>query len=146
MIEDTSGKDSRTVVVEVICNCFRSCLINFPDELPDLYYFFIVKLAPDFVAMETGVGHEVSVKAIAKACGKLPKEVRSLYHSEGDLGIVVQKGKKDQKTLGGFFKSSKPTVKKHLLFNNVFQQFRKIAQTAGKDSAGTKEAIFLKLL
>lgn len=89
--------------------------------MPDLYYFFIVKLAPDFAAMETGVGHEVSVKAIAKACGKLPKEVRELYKNEGDLGIVVQKGKKDQKTLGGFFKSSKPVVKKHLLFSEVFK-------------------------
>ena len=107
--------------MEVICNCFRSCIYNFPDELPDLYYFFIVKLAPDFAAMETGVGHEVSVKAIAKACGKLPKEVRELYKNEGDLGIVVQKGKKDQKTLGGFFKSSKPVVKKHLLFSEVFK-------------------------
>jgi len=42
-------------------------------------YFFIVKLAPDFAAIETGVGHEVSVKAISKACGKTPKEIRDLY-------------------------------------------------------------------
>lgn len=53
-------------------NVFRSALVNFPEELADIFYFFIVKLAPDFVAMETGVGHEVSVKAIAKACGKTP--------------------------------------------------------------------------
>jgi len=38
-----------------------------------------VKLAPDFAAIETGVGHEVSVKAISKACGKTPKEIRDLY-------------------------------------------------------------------
>lgn len=120
LIENTSGKDSRTVVVETICNCFRSCLVNFPEELPDLYYFFIVKLAPDFVAMETGVGHEVSVKAVAKACGKLPKEVRELYKQEGDLGLVVQKGKKNMSTLGGFFKTAKPVVKKYLTFSTVF--------------------------
>ena len=52
-----------------------------------------MKLAPDFAAMETGVGHEVSVKAIAKACGKTPKEIREQYKEDGDLGLVVQKGK-----------------------------------------------------
>lgn len=95
IIEETTGKNSRTVVVETICNVFRSALVNFPSEMPDLYYFFIVKLAPDFIMMETGIGHEVSVKAIAKACGKLPKDIREQYKDLGDLGIVAQKGKKN---------------------------------------------------
>jgi hypothetical protein len=89
IIEETSGKNSRTVVVETICNVFRSALVNFPSELADLFYFFIVKLAPDFIALETGIGHEVSVKAVAKACGKLPKDIRELYKEHGDLGIVA---------------------------------------------------------
>lgn len=58
---------------------FRSCLVNFQSELADLLYFFITKLAPDFVAMETGVGHEMTVKAISKACGKAPKDIREMY-------------------------------------------------------------------
>jgi len=64
------------VIVEIIANIFRAAIVNCPDELPDLYYFFIVKLAPDYEGLETGIGHEISVKAIAKACGKLPKEIR----------------------------------------------------------------------
>jgi DNA ligase 1 len=95
IIEETTGKNSRTVVVETICNVFRSALVNYPSEMPDLYYFFIVKLAPDFIMMETGIGHEVSIKAIAKACGKLPKDIREQYKDLGDLGIVAQKGKKN---------------------------------------------------
>ena len=93
LIEQQEGKNSRTVVVEIITNIFRSALLNFPEELADLLYFFIVKLAPDFAAMETGVGHEVSVKAISKCCGKTPKEIRELYKEEGDLGQVVQRSK-----------------------------------------------------
>jgi hypothetical protein len=89
IIEETQGKNSRTVIVETICNVFRSALVNFPSELADLYYFFIVKLAPDFIMMETGIGHEVSVKAVAKACGKLPKDIREQYKEYGDLGIVA---------------------------------------------------------
>ena len=79
-------------------------MIHTPTELPDLYYFFICKLAPDYHALETGVGHEISVKSIAKACGKLPKDIREQYKKDGDLGIVVQKGKNIQGTLGGFFR------------------------------------------
>jgi len=81
------------VIIEIIANVFRCALINGPHELPNLYYFFIVKLAPDFEGLETGIGHEISVKSVAKACGKLPKEIRDLYKAEGDLGIVIQKGK-----------------------------------------------------
>lgn len=83
------GKGSQTLIVEIISNVFRTALVNFPEELPDLFYFFIVKLAPDYESMETGIGHEISVKAIAKACGKLPKEIREQYKLEGDLGLVV---------------------------------------------------------
>jgi len=59
-------------------NIFRSAIVNSPAEFHEIFYFFIVKLAPDYEAMETGVGQEICVKAIAKACGKLPKEIREL--------------------------------------------------------------------
>lgn len=128
-------------------NVFRSALVNFPSELPDIFYFFIVKLAPDFEAMETGVGHEVSVKAIAKATGKTPKEIRTLYQDEGDLGIVAMKGKSTQGTLGGFFmKKAANAPKKSLTFHHVFQEFRKIAKTSGDKSAMAKENIIVKLI
>ena len=89
LIEKTEGPGSVTIIVEVMANIFRSAIINNPRELPDLFYFFIVKLAPDYESVETGIGHEISVKAIAKACGKLPKEIREHFKSEGDLGSVV---------------------------------------------------------
>jgi DNA ligase-1 len=147
LIEVTEGKNSRTVIVEILTNVFRSAIVNFPEELADVLYFFIVKLAPDFKSMETGVGHEMSVKAIAKACGKTPKEIRELYKEEGDLGGVIQKGKSTQGTLGGFFKKTNASAqKKELTFNHVFSEFRKIAQTSGNNSAGTKESIIVKLL
>ena len=134
------------MVVEIITNVFRSALVNFPEELSDILYFFIVKLAPDFAAMETGIGHEVSVKAVSKCSGKTPKEVRELYKEEGDLGSVVQKAKGTQGTLGGFFKKTTATTKKILTFNHVFSEFRRIAKTKGENSSGIKEGIIVKLL
>ena len=88
-IEKTEGKGSLTIVIEIIANVFRATIVNRPEELADVYYFFIVKLAPDYEGLETGIGHEISVKAVAKACGKLPKEIRDLFKAEGDLGIVI---------------------------------------------------------
>ena len=57
-------------------NIFRSAILLSPKELPDLFYFFIVKLAPDYEGLETGIGHELLLKAVAKACGKSPKQIR----------------------------------------------------------------------
>lgn len=132
--------------MEIITNVFRSALVNFPSELPDIFYFFIVKLAPDFEAMETGVGHEVSVKAIAKATGKAPKEIRALYQDEGDLGSVAVKCKTTQSSLGGFFVKKSNAPKKSLTFNHVFQEFRRVAKTSGDKSATVKENIIVKLI
>jgi hypothetical protein len=42
-------------------------------ELSDLFFFFIVKLAPEYESVETGVGNELILKSVAKACGKTPK-------------------------------------------------------------------------
>ena len=49
---------------------FRSAIVQNAKELPDLFYFFIVKLAPEYEALETNVGQELVTKCVAKACGK----------------------------------------------------------------------------
>ena len=89
LIEKQEGPGSQNVILEIISNVFRSAIVHTPSEVPDLFYFFTCKLAPDYESLETGIGHEVSVKAIAKACGKLPKEIREAFKMEGDLGIVI---------------------------------------------------------
>jgi hypothetical protein len=69
-IEECSGKNSQTVIKEIICNVFRSAIAVNQSELAPLFYFFVVKLAPEYEAIETGIGHELLSKAVAKACGK----------------------------------------------------------------------------
>jgi hypothetical protein len=63
--------------------------VNFPSELPDILYFLILKLAPDFAAIEMGIGEALVVKSIQKACGKNMKELRELKKQEGDYGTVT---------------------------------------------------------
>lgn len=123
-------------------------MVNFPAELADILYFLILKLAPDFAAMETGVGESLVASAIGKACGKNVKEIRALKKEEGDLGTVVQLSKKTTGTLGGFFKKAKAVddEKKYLKFNHVFSEFRRIATLSGTSSAAAKESVVVKLL
>jgi len=66
-IENSSGKNSQTVIKEIIANVFRSAIAINPKELSNLFFFFIVKLAPEYESVETGVGHELVLKSVAKA-------------------------------------------------------------------------------
>lgn len=93
-IEGCSGKNSQTVVKEIIANVFRATIANNPSELANLFYFMIIKLAPEYEAVETGVGQELVLKSVAKSCGKTPKQIRDAFKEEGDLGVIVAKGKK----------------------------------------------------
>ena len=70
MAEETSGKGSQDIIREVIGNLFRTAIAVNSSELANLFYFLILKLAPEFAGVETGVGHEVCVKSVAKASGK----------------------------------------------------------------------------
>ena len=74
---------------ETISNIFRVSILLCPQDLPELFYFFIVKLSPDYEGLETGVGHEMCLKSVAKACGKSPKQIREAFQKEGELGLVV---------------------------------------------------------
>jgi DNA ligase 1 len=69
-IEECSGKNSQNIIKEIIANVFRAAIANNAAELSNLFYFFIVKLAPEYEALETGVGQELVLKTVAKACGK----------------------------------------------------------------------------
>lgn len=58
------------MIKEIMANLFRSTILLSPTEMPDLFYFFCVKLGPDYEAPETGIGIELLSNAVAKACGK----------------------------------------------------------------------------
>ena len=92
-IEECKGQNSKDTIKEIMANVFRSTMLLSPAELPSLFYFFCVKLASDYEGLETGIGHELLLKAVAKACGKSPKQIREQFQKEGDLGIVVLQGK-----------------------------------------------------
>ena len=146
LIENTSGKNSQTIIKEIIANMFRTAIAVNPSELGRLFYFFIVKLAPEFAGLETGVGHEMVVKSVAKSCGKSVQQIRDAFKKEGDLGLVAASSKKTQKNLGNFFAAKSNKEKTGVLFKDVFATFEKIAKTSGSSSVAEKEQTIVKLL
>lgn len=145
-IEGCSGKNSQTIVKEMIANVFRAAIANNPNELANLFYFMIIKLAPEYEAIETGVGQELVLKSVAKSCGKTPKQIRDAFKEEGDLGAIVAKGKKSQNTLGSFFGGGKAAKKKVLTFQDIFTTFKRISNMSGNSSVQEKENTIVKLL
>jgi len=71
-IETCKGQKSKDAIKEIMANVFRSAILLSPREVGDLFYFFCIKLAPDYEGLETGIGHEILLKSVAKACGKSP--------------------------------------------------------------------------
>ena len=78
------------------------------------------------------------MKAVAKACGKTPKQIRDSFKASGDLGTVVAQGKKAQNTLGNFFGGGGPKqaakTKAALAFKDVFARFKRISEISGNSS------------
>ena len=123
IISVTTGKDSQAKIKEIISNMFRTAIAVNPGELSSLFYFFIIKLAPEFASVETGVGHEMCVKAVAKSCGKSVQQIRDAFKKEGCLGLVAASSKRTQKNLGNFFGKADTNKKGFLLFRDVFATF-----------------------
>ena len=67
------------MIKEIVCNLFRAAIAVNPSEVASLFYFFIMKLAPDFTGIEMGIGHEVCVKAVSRACGKSIAQIRTAF-------------------------------------------------------------------
>ncbi|KAJ2156281.1 ATP-dependent DNA ligase Cdc17 [Coemansia sp. RSA 552] len=87
------------------------------------------KIAPDHEGIELGVGDSFLMKAVATAIGRQVAKVKQDRHELGDLGMVAQRGKANQRSM---FKPKPLSVSK------VFRTFREIATTSGASSQQKK--------
>eukprot|EP01138_Halocafeteria_seosinensis_P013197 gb/GECG01013479.1/.p1 GENE.gb/GECG01013479.1/~~gb/GECG01013479.1/.p1 ORF type:complete len:952 (+),score=140.08 gb/GECG01013479.1/:1-2856(+) len=136
-IEDTS---SRLAIQETLCNLFRSIITLSPFDLLPSIYLCSSKLAPAYEGVELGLGDALLTKAIAQATGREIRDVKALAKTEGDLGLVAEKSRTQQKTLG-FAARKKPLEVKH-----VYDVFREIASASGNKMQERKVEAIKKLL
>ena len=75
---------------DILSNLFRSVIMMAPHEMAELYNFLGVRLAPEYEGIETNMGIELLMKAIAKASMVSKKSVKERFLETGDLGIVCE--------------------------------------------------------
>ena len=135
-IDDTT---KRLAIQKILTKLFRSIIAVSPEDLLPSVYLSCNKLAPSFEGIELGIGDSLLIKAICGAYGRSNKSVKAQLDDEGDLGLVAEKSKKNQRSLFGF----KP---KALTLRGVYTNLMSIAKMTGNKSQDKKVGMIKKML
>ncbi|KAL7645070.1 UNVERIFIED_CONTAM: hypothetical protein RMT77_003448 [Armadillidium vulgare] len=126
IIEDTSG---RLKTVEILSNFLRSVIILSPSDLLFCIYLCMNKVAPSFEGIELGIGEIYVCRMVAQVTGRSVNMIKNEISEKGDLGLVAEHSKTNQRMM---FQPAALTVKK------VFKNLKEIALMSGQASQAKK--------
>ncbi|XP_049523265.1 DNA ligase 1-like isoform X1 [Dermacentor silvarum] len=135
-LDKIDGISGRLRIMEVLSNFLRSVLILSPDDLLSAVYLCLNKIAPDYQGLELGIGESLLVKALAEATGRTPDKVRAEASAKGDLGLVAESSRSQQRVL---------FAPPPLMLSHVFTKLRAIAEMTG-NSVQQKKVDIIKVL
>ena len=127
----------RLELLSMITNYFRSVLTLTPKDLIPSMYILTNKVAPDYDTLELGIGDTVLFKALAEATGCTVAKLKTEFQSKGDIGLVAEANRCNQKLI---FTPKKLTVRA------VFTKFKEIASISGNTSQSKKSDMIKGLL
>jgi DNA ligase 1 len=131
--EELEQTSSRLALIELLTQLFRS--IERPEEIEHVCYLVQGRVAPFFVALEMGMAEKTVARSIAMAYHTTPEHIAALYATLGDLGLVAGQV------------NNEAGIDPHVLsVEDVFEELRAIAQTAGKGAVEQKIARLAGLL
>ncbi|XP_024134862.1 DNA ligase 1 [Oryzias melastigma] len=125
-IEEDSG---RLRNIETLSNLFRSVLLLSPDDLLCCVYLCLNQLGPAYLGMELGVGETVLMKAVAQATGRQLDKIKAEAQEKGDLGLVAESSRSNQRMM---FRPANLTV------GSVFKKLKEIASMSGNSAMNKK--------
>ena len=125
-IEETSG---RLKMIEILSNFFRSVIVLSPQDLIACVYLCLNQLAPAYEGLELGIAETSLMKAIGNTTGRPLSQIKSDMQKIGDLGIVAEKSKSNQRMM---FQPAPLTVE------SVFIKLQEIAKMTGQSSMNKK--------
>ncbi|XP_018573937.1 DNA ligase 1 isoform X2 [Anoplophora glabripennis] len=128
-LEEIEDVSARLKIIEILSNYFRSVIVLTPEDLLPSVYLCLNKLAPAYEGLELGVAETSLMKAIAQSTGRSMAQIKVDAKEVGDLGIVAEKSKSNQKML---FKPARLMVK------GVFDKLKDIAKMTGQSSQTKK--------
>eukprot|EP01117_Protostelium_nocturnum_P014981 TRINITY_DN575_c0_g1_i1.p1 TRINITY_DN575_c0_g1~~TRINITY_DN575_c0_g1_i1.p1 ORF type:complete len:935 (-),score=471.64 TRINITY_DN575_c0_g1_i1:93-2897(-) len=127
----------RLRMIALLGNLFRSIIVLSPADLLYTLYLAINKLAPAYEGIELGIGDSTLMKAIAEATGRTMQSLKASYDELGDLGLVAQASRTNQKMMMAPAK---------LTIQSVYQKLKQIATMQGQASVGKKKDLIKSLL
>uniref|UniRef100_A0A672JQ79 DNA ligase n=1 Tax=Salarias fasciatus TaxID=181472 RepID=A0A672JQ79_SALFA len=115
--------------IETLANLFRSVLLLSPDDLLCCVYLCLNQLGPAYLGMELGVGETVLMKAVAQATGRQLDKIKAEAQEKGDLGLVAESSRSNQRTM---FQPASLTA------GGVFRKLKEIASMSGNSAMNKK--------
>jgi DNA ligase-1 len=116
-------------MIEILSNYFRSVIVLSSTDLLPSIYLCLNQVAPAFEGLELGVAETNIMKAIAQTTGRSLQQIKSDAQQTGDLGIVAEKSRSNQKMM---FTPAPHTVEL------MFGKLRSIAKMSGATSMQKK--------
>ncbi|KAM5132722.1 DNA ligase 1 [Mantella aurantiaca] len=126
MIEDESA---RLKNIETLSNFLRSVICLSPGDLLPSIYLCLNRLGPAYEGLELGIGETILMKAVAQATGRQLDKIKAEAQEKGDLGLVAESSRSNQRTM---FTPPKLTV------SGVFNKLKEIAKMTGNASMNKK--------
>lgn len=133
-IEETT---KRLQIQSYLTNFFSEVIKRFPESLLECVYLCLNRIGPEYEGKELGLGETLLIKAIANSTGRSAKHVKSEVQEKGDLGLVAQASRSNQKTM----MKPKPLTTKY-----VFESLKSISNMTGNASQTRKIDTINKLL
>ncbi|XP_072011574.1 DNA ligase 1 isoform X3 [Engystomops pustulosus] len=126
MIESESA---RLKNIETLSNFLRSVICLSPGDLLSSIYLCLNRLGPAYEGLELGIGETILMKAVAQATGRQLDKIKAEAQEKGDLGLVAESSRGNQRTM---FTPPKLTVP------GVFNKLKEIAKMSGNAAMNKK--------
>nr|CAD7264673.1 unnamed protein product [Timema shepardi] len=122
-LEKIENVSARLKMIEILSNYFRSVIVLSPDDLLASIYLCLNKLAPAYEGIELGIAETTLIRTIAQSTGRSVAQVKSDVADTGDIGIVAEQSRGNQRMM---FQPARLTVRA------VFDKLLEIATLEGK--------------
>ncbi|XP_037920946.1 DNA ligase 1 isoform X3 [Hermetia illucens] len=120
---------SRLKMIEILSNFFRSVIVLSPSDLLACVNLSLNQLAPAYEGLELGVAETSLMKVIAQTTGRSMAQIKSDIQSTGDIGIVAERSRSNQRMM---FAPAPLTV------DGVFVKLKDIAKMTGHSAMNKK--------
>ena len=135
--EEIARISSRLKIMEHLMHLYLEIIRRTPCDLLPAVYLSVNKLAPAYHGLELGVGESLIQKAICDATGRTMSALKADYDQVGDLGLIAQQSKSNQKLM---------ITPPPLTIRAVYRRFLDIAKLTGNSSMSHKKGWIQGLL